>query len=99
MESTLSVKQLSAEVGLSQSRLRYLFVTNCGITIREYKKLSKLQRLIDARMQLVTTTSPLKVIRSDAGYTNDSHFIRDFKLVDELSPAKRRKAAKTPLRS
>jgi methylphosphotriester-DNA--protein-cysteine methyltransferase len=93
-EPQLTTKELANGVGLSASRLQHLITEQVGMTVRELKEMKRLDRLQKARQQLLETTVPMVSIRTDAGYKYDSNFIRDFKKLFGLSPAKCRRRGK-----
>ena len=89
-----SVKQLAESVGLSISRLQHLIVEHVGMTIREFKRRVRFERLHEAHRQLLETTDTILRIRELAGYRHDSNFIRDFKKLYGVTPAVCRRKGK-----
>ena len=90
----LKVKQLAKSVGLSESRLEHLIVEHAGTTIRDLKNSLKIERLHEARRQLLETTDTILDIRERAGYVHESNFIRDFNNLFDLTPAAYRRHGK-----
>jgi len=90
----LTVKQLANTVGLSESRLEHLIAEYAGVTIRELKRRLRIERLQEARRQLLDTTDTILAIRERAGYAHDSNFIHDFKKLFGVTPASCRREEK-----
>ena len=83
----LNARQVAKSVGLSESRLEHLIAEHTGTTIRALKSKLKIERLHEARRQLLETTDTILDIRERAGYSYESNFIRDFKNLFSLTPA------------
>jgi AraC-like DNA-binding protein len=83
----LKVVDLAQSVGLSESRLEHLIAEYVGTTIRELKSGLKIERLHEARRQLLETNDTILKIRESAGYRDDSNFIHDFKNQFGSTPA------------
>src|SRR5712671_2444125 len=90
----LTLEQLARSVGLSESRLGHLIAEHAGTTIRDMKSRIKIERLHEARRQLLESQLSLKEIRDRAGYTHSSNFSRDFKKLFLRSPAEYRRFEK-----
>jgi AraC-like DNA-binding protein len=74
--SKLSLGEIAAHVGLSESRLTHLFKAVVGIPIRRYIMWQKLRRAIDVAAQedrLFTDAA------YEAGFADQAHFTRTFK--------------------
>jgi len=88
------VEELAQSVGLSESHLEHLIAKHARTTIRNMKNRMKIERLHEARRQLLESTLSLKEIRYRAGYTHNSNFSRDFKKLFLRSPAEYRRFEK-----
>ena len=89
----MTVKQLAAHVGLSDSRLEHLIADDGGPSIRELKRRLKIERLHQARRQLLETTNTLTAIREQAGYTYHANFDHDFRKLFGTTPAAYRRSS------
>ena len=74
---------LARSVNLSPSRLRHLFKDETGISPVQYLKAQRMQK---AKTLLETTFLNLKEVMHQAGFTDRSHFARDFKKTYGLPP-------------
>ena len=77
------VPELAAEVGLSPSRLAYLFRTHTGHTTAAYLQALRMER---ARILLERTTLSVREVMQQVGVADPSHFSRDFRNAHGLSP-------------
>lgn len=82
----IRIRELSALVCLSPSRLRDQFNREVGMSPKEYSKILRINRVStflksDLRMSLTELAYKL-------GYYDQAHFIKDFKSVTGLSPGK-----------
>jgi AraC-like DNA-binding protein len=78
---------IAAEVGLSTSRLRHLFTKELGISPGSFLKLTQLH---GARQLLLNSFLSVKEISSHAGFTDVSHFVRDYKKMYGETPSQTR---------
>lgn len=81
------LEQLASEIGMSYSRFHHLFREQMGLPPRHYIKrarLSEAKRLFDQRFV------PVKEVMLTVGFTDASHFSRDFKALTGLSPKRYR---------
>ena len=83
LAATTSVAALAAAVGLSPSRFAHLFRTELGISPVRYLRA---QRLARARILLERTSLPVNAVMRRVGFTDPSHFTRDFRRAHGTSP-------------
>jgi AraC-like DNA-binding protein len=81
------ISTIAAAVGLSTSRLRHLFTMELGISPKSLLKLTQLER---ARQLLFNSFLSIKEIASHAGFTDVSHFVRDYKEAYGETPSQTR---------
>lgn len=87
-ETTLTVPELSNQLGLSAHYLSTLFKKEVGIPISRFKILIKVNRAI----QLISTTNlPLSEIAEKLNFADQAHLSREFKLMVGVSPMTARK--------
>ena len=96
----LTSDELARAVNLSPVHLRYLFRTETGKTFAQYLKSLRME---EARRLLENTFLNTKEIMHRIGMRDESHFARDFKKAQGLTPiqyrarrlrAKRKKESK-----
>jgi transcriptional regulator GlxA family with amidase domain len=85
--SDIDVDDLARAVNLSSSRLRFLFQQCTGTTPRRYHKLLRLQK---AQALLRESFLNVKQVMVEVGWTDESHFSRDYKRLYGESPSKSR---------
>lgn len=85
----IDVDRIANAVNLSSSRFRHLFQQHMGITPRRYHKLLRLQK---AQRLLRETFLNVKQVMVEVGWTDESHFCRDYKRAYGESPSKVRSA-------
>jgi transcriptional regulator GlxA family with amidase domain len=83
--SGIEVDQIAKAVNLSTSYLCHLFKEHMGVTPRRYHKL---QRLYRAHSLLQETFLSVKQVMAEVGWTDESHFCRDYKRVYGECPSK-----------
>lgn len=83
----LTLEELEAVVGLSHSRLHSLFKAEFGMPPLQYHRMLKLE---EACMLLETTFWKVERIRIEVGYSDHSHFFRDFKARFDVTPSQYR---------
>src|SRR5258708_5093319 len=84
MNTHLSIRALSANVSLSPRRLAHLFRVELGVPPRQYLKALRMDR---AQSLLHTSFLSVKEITFQSGFTNVSHFVRDFKKLHGATPS------------
>jgi transcriptional regulator GlxA family with amidase domain len=84
----LSPDKLANLVGLSPSRLHYLFKAGIGMSPSRYLRSLRLER---ARYLLNSTHSSVKQVMIEVGVTDRSHFEREFKRLYGVTPSRYRK--------
>ncbi len=72
----LLVSNISARLGLSESRFEHLFTLEIG---QNFKRYLKELRLIRGRYLLIDRTLRIKEVASAVGYTFTPNFTRDFR--------------------
>ena len=83
LEEEISVPQMARRVGLSESRFYVLYKSLFGIAPMHdiiYARIERAKNLLSARTYSVSEVAKL------AGYTNEYHFIRQFKKVAGVTP-------------
>ena len=83
----LSLSAMAPLVNLSLSRLRYLFRAETGISPTQYLRLIRMQQAKDL---LETTFLSVKEIMNNIGVNDKSHFMREFKKIHGVTPARYR---------
>lgn len=78
----LRIKDLAHEIGLSQSALERRFRKSIGTSPRKFASIVRLRHVIQHRAQGGNLTE----IAHRVGYSDQSHFIKDFKRFTGLAP-------------
>lgn len=81
--TNLSIEAVAKEVDLSSSRFRHLFVEETGVT---YSQFRNWKRLLAAEVNLNTLDS-LTWAAIDAGFSDASHFSRNYKNTFGVTPS------------
>ncbi len=84
-DQELTPDLLAKAVNLSTSRLCHLFKSETNMGPLQYLRTVRMQR---AKQLLETTFLSVKQIMIEVGLKDESHFIRDFKVIYGLPPAK-----------
>ena len=84
--------QAAAAIGLSTSRFRHLFKQQTGVTFSQFVKST---RLASAGLLLSNTFLSVKEVAVRSGFSDISHFVRDFELRYGQSPSKFRVSSST----
>jgi transcriptional regulator GlxA family with amidase domain len=85
----LTIRVLAGQVNLSPSRFRTLFVVQTGVAPMRYLQRARLRR---ARLLLERTFLSVKEVMALVGYSNPSHFARDFRREHGAPPSEIRAA-------
>ncbi len=88
LEPRSAITQLAGSLNLSPSRLRHLFKTETGLSLKRCLIESRLET---ARLLLETSLLSIKEIAIRVGYHHTSHFVRDFRRTYLSTPAYYRK--------
>ena len=87
LHRAITVPDIAQAVELSPSRLSYLFKTQVGVSPFQYLKRARLER---ARELLETSLLNIKVVAANVGYSDCTHFMRDFKKAYGSTPSQYR---------
>jgi transcriptional regulator GlxA family with amidase domain len=83
----VDINEIAQTVNLSSSYFRHLFREQTGLTLHRYHKFLRLQRAHDLLCQSFLS---VKQVMSEVGWTDESHFCRDYKRVYGSSPSQAR---------
>ncbi len=83
LDRPVTIDELTREVGLSESRLRYLFKQIFGTTIHNYHQDV---RLLRSKEFLLEGKKTMLMIAMDLGFSSASHFSTAFKRKFKISP-------------
>ncbi|MDJ1466472.1 helix-turn-helix domain-containing protein [Xanthocytophaga flava] len=83
-EGMLDVADLATRYGISSRYLHKLFVQHVGVSPKLYQKIHRFQQSL---MLLHKGADSLTTIAYQAGYSDQSHFIRDFKSFTHKLPS------------
>jgi AraC-like DNA-binding protein len=86
----LSIADVASRVGLSVSHFAHLFRAGTGVPPAHYIKAAKLR---SAARLLAGTRVPVGEAARASGFSDVSHFVRDFKLHYQVSPGAFRRSA------
>jgi AraC-like DNA-binding protein len=90
---TIRLDEVAAVAGLSRFRVAHLVKECTGKTVRQHVKLLRIQK---ARMWLEETDRGFAQIAGDLGFADQSHFIRHFRELTGLTPARYRRGLSAP---
>jgi AraC family transcriptional regulator, arabinose operon regulatory protein len=95
LHQPIAIAALAARVNLSPSRFRHLFTVQTGVGPALYLQRLRLRR---ARLLIERTFLSVKEVMALVGYSDPSHFSRDFRRSHGVSPtALRSRGIVTPL--
>jgi len=84
LHEPIAIAALAARVNLSPSRFRQLFTLQTGVAPALYLQRLRLRR---ARLLIERTFLSVKEVMGLVGYSDPSHFSRDFRRVHGVSPS------------
>ncbi len=84
----LSLTKMAQKVNLSPTHLCYLFKAETGTPPARYLRKLRMQ---NAATLLVETFLSVKEVMARVGFTDESHFVRDFKRLNGLTPTEYRR--------
>jgi transcriptional regulator GlxA family with amidase domain len=87
LKAELRADDVARHLGLSVSRLQHLFKNETGTTLVRYLHGVRIER---ARKLLEETHLSVKQIVSEVGARDTSHFVREFRKAEGLSPKRYR---------
>jgi len=87
LKNGVRIDRLAHQLGVSTSYLQHLFKTETGTTLIKYQQGVRIER---ACRLLEGTHLSIKQIVSEVGGRDISHFVRDFRKVQGLSPKRYR---------
>jgi two-component system response regulator YesN len=79
----LSLKTLSAEIGVSEQHLGRAFKASTGVSFRSYLRDIRTE---EAKRLLGVPTLSVKEIAGRLGYSEPSNFVKDFHAVTNMTP-------------
>ena len=80
----IAIPALAARVNLSPSRFRQLFGAQLGVAPAQYQQRLRLRR---ARLLIERTFLTVKEVMVLVGYSDPSHFSRDFRRLHGVAPS------------
>lgn len=83
-----SVEEIARDVGLSESRLRALFISDLGLTPKQYVEKIKMEAAAET---LRNSYKRVAEIAAELGFNSDGYFERVFKKTYGLTPTEYRK--------
>ena len=85
------LEEAARQVNLSSSRLRHLVREHLGLSPTKYMKQVKLQR---AKELVMSTALSIKEVMWEAGFTDFSHSVRDYKRLYGETPSQTRERSR-----
>jgi AraC-like DNA-binding protein len=83
LQEPVSIAGLARATNLSPSRFTHLFRANAGVSPRSYLRTLRLAR---ARVLIERTFLTVKEVMAQVGFTDPSHFSRDFRRMHGITP-------------
>ena len=85
----IDLRQLPSRVNLSASRFRHVFTRQTGISPKRYLKTVRLQQ---ANWLMKNTFLSVKQVMAEVGFSDLSHFVRDYKSAFGETPSESRRS-------
>lgn len=96
VDECVRLTELGEAVGVHPTHLARVFRAHFGVSVGEYGRRVRLAR---AAAELAETDLPLAVVAARAGFSDQSHFTRLFKLRVGATPARYRQQTRSTLRA
>jgi AraC family transcriptional regulator, arabinose operon regulatory protein len=90
--TTGELRKVVANLNLSSSRFRHLFTQSIGISPTRYVKAIRLTR---AKSLMETSFLTVKEVMAAVGYSDISHFVRDYKASFGETPSQSRRSLRS----
>jgi transcriptional regulator GlxA family with amidase domain len=91
MAPSTRINEIAHELHISSTHLRHLFKREVGMTPTHYVKVLRLE---EARKLLETTLLSVKEVMAAVGFSDLSHFVRDYKAQYGVTPSQSRPLTK-----
>jgi AraC-like DNA-binding protein len=79
-----NIQNVAERYGITSRYLQKLFLQYTGLTPKLYSKINRFQNSLNL---VIKTDTPLTTIAYNCGYSDQSHFIRDFKSFTGITPS------------
>ena len=83
----LQFDQLAQSMNMSPSRLRHIFTAQVGVSPKQYLRTIRLEL---AKHLVENTYLNVKEVMTKVGFSDESHFVRDFEKAFGLTPSRHR---------
>jgi transcriptional regulator GlxA family with amidase domain len=87
LSHTITIRDIAQSVNVSFSHFTHLFLRETGSSPG---KLLRASRMLAAQRMLETSNPSIKEVVSQAGFGDESHFLRDFKEIHGVTPSEYR---------
>jgi AraC-like DNA-binding protein len=87
MAPSARISEIAEELHISSSHLRHIFKREVGMTPTHYVKVLRLQ---EAKKLLENTLLSVKEVMAAVGFSDLSHFVRDYKAQYGVTPSQSR---------